>query len=185
MIEIRIRIIGGCGSGKSYTARELSKRYGIPYFETDNFVWDRTVPNLRNTPEVRDSLLAETAALNAWIIEGVHYQWGSESFRQADYIIVIQPNRLVQDLRVVQRFIRTRLGLERGNYNQTLKNLYKMLFEWNRNYGRVDMPRIMELTEDYAYKRMIVQNNQEILRWSSTHIHLGQAAERVLTHGKR
>ncbi|QQZ64462.1 hypothetical protein JI735_14875 [Paenibacillus sonchi] len=36
MSKIRIRIIGGCGSGKSYTARELSKRYGIPYFETDN-----------------------------------------------------------------------------------------------------------------------------------------------------
>ncbi|MGN7762893.1 hypothetical protein [Paenibacillus sp. 22594] len=185
MIEIRIRIIGGCGSGKSYTAKELSKRYSIPYFETDNFVWDRTAPNLRNTPEVRDALLAETTALNSWIIEGVHYKWGSESFRQADYIVVIRPNRVVQDLRVVRRFVKTRLSLEQGNYSQTFKNLYEMLFEWNRKYERVDMPRIMELTEEYAGKRMIVQNNQEILRWSSSNIHLAEAAGGVPTQVER
>lgn len=47
-LNIRIRIIGVCGSGKSYIARELSIKYGLPCYETDNFVWERGyVRNLR------------------------------------------------------------------------------------------------------------------------------------------
>ncbi|WP_245237814.1 hypothetical protein [Paenibacillus etheri] len=34
---MKIRIVGGCGSGKSYIARELSKKYGVGYYETD--IW--------------------------------------------------------------------------------------------------------------------------------------------------
>ncbi|WP_047171579.1 hypothetical protein [Paenibacillus graminis] len=165
VIEIRIRIIGGCGSGKSYTARQLSRHYGVPCFETDNFVWDRSAPSRRNTPEDRDAQFAETVAMDSWIIEGVHYKWGSESFRQADYIVLIRPNRVVQDWRVVRRFVKTRLGLEQGNYKQTFRNLYEMLFKYNRDYERVDLPRIMTLTEEYRHKRIIVKNNQEILHW--------------------
>ncbi|MBW4081515.1 hypothetical protein [Paenibacillus sp. S150] len=176
---IRIRIIGGCGSGKSYTARALSKRYGIPCYETDNFVWDRSAANRRNTPEARDAQCAETAALSSWIIEGVHYKWGSESFRQADLIVLIRPNRLVQDLRVIRRFIKTRLGLEQGNYKQSFRSLYEMLFKWNRDYARVEMPGIMELTEEYAHKRMVVTGNQDPERCIGRYIGQIQAGEHV------
>ncbi|SEM51156.1 hypothetical protein [Paenibacillus sp. OV219] len=39
---MRIRIVGGCGSGKTYIAGQLAKRYGIPHIQTDNLVWDRS-----------------------------------------------------------------------------------------------------------------------------------------------
>ncbi|SDN00703.1 hypothetical protein SAMN05216191_12345 [Paenibacillus jilunlii] len=183
--KIRIRIIGGCGSGKSYTARELSKRYGVPYFETDNFVWDRSTPYCRNTPEVRDAQLAEIVAMDSWIIEGVHYKWGSESFRQADFIVLIRPNRVTQDWRVVRRFVKTRLGLEQGNYKQTFRNLNEMLFKWNRKYVRADLPRIMELTEEYRHKRIIVKNNQEILQWFSLYNDLVETGANVPVQTER
>ena len=160
----RIRIIGGCGSGKSYTARELSRIYGIPCYETDNFVWDRSRDNTRNSPEVRDARFAETVAEESWIIEGVHHKWGTESFREADLIVVIQPNPYVQDGRVIRRFIKTRLGLERANYKQSFRNLYMMLYEWNRGFRKEGIPAIMELTEEYKAKRIIVRNNREILQ---------------------
>ncbi|MNC31491.1 hypothetical protein D3C75_798140 [compost metagenome] len=99
--------------------------------------------------------------------------------------MLIRPNRVVQDLRVVRRFIKTRLGLEQGNYKQSFRNLYEMLYEWNRRYERVDLPRIMELTEEYRHKRMIVKNNQEILRWSSCYIHSVQTGERVPVQTER
>lgn len=112
-LNIRIRIIGGCGSGKSYIARELSIKYGLPCYETDNFVWERGY---------------------------------------------------VRNLRVVQRFIKTNLCLEQRNYRQSLQNLYVMLFEWNRSFDREDLPKIMELTEDFAAKRIVVKNNRELLK---------------------
>ncbi|QSF45939.1 P-loop NTPase family protein [Paenibacillus tianjinensis] len=162
--HIRIRIIGGCGSGKSFIARELSERYGIPYFETDNFVWERGPEDSRRSPEARDARLLEAVASKEWIIEGVHYKWGIESFRAADLIFVITPNKYVRDLRVVQRFLKTNLGLEQRNYRQSLKNLYVMLFEWNRDFDREGLPKILELTEEFAVKRMVVKKNRDILK---------------------
>ena len=160
---IRIRIIGGCGSGKSYIAREVTRIYGIPCYETDNFVWARTVPDTRNTPEVRDARFAGVVATESWIIEGVHHKWGTDSFREADLIVLIKPNRYVQDWRVIRRFIKTRLGLEQRNYKQSFKNLYVMLYEWNRGFNNESIPAIMELTEPYKAKRIIVSHNREIL----------------------
>ncbi|WP_238652409.1 hypothetical protein [Paenibacillus piscarius] len=163
-MHIRIRIIGGCGSGKTYIAKLLAGTYGIPYYETDNFVWDRSGDNIRNTPETRDAQLARTVASESWIIEGVHHKWGMESFREADLIFLILPNAYIQDARVIRRFVRTRLGLEQGNYKQTFKGLRKMLFEWNRGFRKESIPEILELTEPYRAKRIIVRHNREILR---------------------
>ncbi len=173
-LHIRIRIIGGCGSGKSFIARELSERYGIPYYETDNFVWERGLVDSRRSPEARDTRLLEAVALKEWIIEGVHYKWGIESFRQADLIFLITPNKYVRDLRVVQRFMKTNLGLERRNYRQSLQNLYVMLFEWNRDFDREGLPKILELTEEFAAKRIVVKKNRDILKYVGEYANQGR-----------
>jgi adenylate kinase family enzyme len=163
-MKIKIRIIGPCGSGKSYIAREISKKYGINYFELDNLVWNRNVENLKNSAHVRGSMLNEILEQDSWIIEGVHYKWGFESFRGSDLIFVIKPNQLVSQYRAVRRFIRTRLGLEQWNYKQSLKNLWIMLFDWNKGYYKHGFKNILDLTAEFAEKRIIIGDNREILK---------------------
>ncbi|AHV98799.1 AAA family ATPase [Paenibacillus sabinae] len=162
-MKIKIRIIGACGSGKSYIARELSDKYGINHYEMDNLVWDRSAVNLRFPIEVRDSMLDEIIHNGNWILEGAHYKWGQESFRKADLIFILQPNRYIRNLRVIQRFIKTRMGIEQCNYKQTVKNLYQMLFIYNRGYDQEGMQQILEITKEYEDKRIITRNKQEIL----------------------
>lgn len=161
--HIKIRIIGACGSGKSYIARELSKKYVIEHYELDNLVWDRSKPNERYPQELRDSKLNEIVHRESWIIEGVHHKWGQDSFREADVICIICPNKYQRDFRVVKRFIRTRLGMEPSNYKQTLKNLFQMLFVWNRAFDQENLKDIMKLTEQYAEKRVLLRNNDQIV----------------------
>lgn len=163
-IQIKIRIIGACGSGKSYIARTLSKKYQINYFETDNFVWDRTLSNCRYPNDIRDKKLNEIVMTDAWIIEGVHHKWGVESFEKADLIFIIKPNKYVRNFRVIQRFIRTRLGLEQSNYKQSFKNLYEMIFIWNKGFDKESIKEIMELTDGIG-KRFIVKDNKEIIKY--------------------
>ncbi|MEK5439246.1 MULTISPECIES: hypothetical protein [Paenibacillus] len=159
---MRIRIIGACGSGKSYIARELSKKYGVNYYETDNLVWDRNGENLRYSVEERDAQLKEILDKPSWILEGVHYKWGQESFGKADLIVILRPNRVFRDLRVITRFIKTRLGFEQANYKQSFKNLYVMIFEWNRGYDQEAIHRIIELTNNFSDRRVILKNNKEL-----------------------
>jgi pyrophosphatase PpaX len=54
---MKIRIIGSCGSGKSSLSREISKHYGIPYYELDNVIWDRSEESLKYPEEIRNKTL--------------------------------------------------------------------------------------------------------------------------------
>ncbi|MCJ8013255.1 hypothetical protein MUG84_16105 [Paenibacillus sp. KQZ6P-2] len=164
-IPIRIRIIGACGSGKSYIARECSRRLGIPHYETDNFVWERGLEQRKFPIETRDRLLREAVRTEAWIIEGVHHKWGKESFEHADVIFIISPNKFIRDFRILRRFVRARLGLERANYKQSFKNLLVMTFVWNKGFDQKNMNEILELTQPYEGRRIIVKSNKEILEY--------------------
>lgn len=158
---MRIRIVGGCGSGKTYISRQLAKHYGIPHIQTDNLVWDRS-DDTKFPVAARDKMLAEIVRQSSWIIEGVHHKWGTSSYAEADYIFVIRSPLYVQNLRTLKRFVKTRLGLEPCNYKQDLRNLLAM-FEWNRNFERDHMQHILELTEEFRTKRYIVKRNTDIL----------------------
>lgn len=159
---MKIRIIGACGTGKSYIARELSRKYDVAYYETDNLVWDRSAENLRFTVEARDAQLEEILDKPAWILEGAHYKWGQESFDRADLIVILNPNKWFRNYRIIMRFIKTRLGLEQANYKQSLKSLRMMIFEWNRGYDEEGIHQIIELTEKMSYKRLIIKNNKDL-----------------------
>ncbi|WP_234405600.1 hypothetical protein [Paenibacillus sp. IHBB 10380] len=143
----------------------MSKKYEIKYYETDNFVWDRTLENTRYPVEVRDAKLNEIVTTEAWIIEGIHHKWGIESFKQADLMFLIKSNKYVRDFRIIKRFVRTRVGLEQWNYKQSFKNLYEMLFIWNKGFDKDSIQEIMELTEEYSEKRIIVKDNKEIMKY--------------------
>ena len=52
---MKIRIIGCSGSGKTYLANALSKKYNISHFDLDDIQWDNTPKNM----EKRDRLMNE------------------------------------------------------------------------------------------------------------------------------
>ncbi|GIO39490.1 hypothetical protein J41TS12_43510 [Paenibacillus antibioticophila] len=80
-------------------------------------------------------------------------------------IFIIKPNRFLRDYRVIKRFIKSRLGIEPWNYKQTLKDLFQMLFIRNKDFDKKKLKDIFELTEIYAEKRFVVQNNKEVLKY--------------------
>jgi adenylate kinase family enzyme len=159
---MRIRIIGGCGSGKTYISKLVSTRMNIPHIQTDNLVWNRS-NETKHPVDIRDRMLDDIVRQDHWIIEGVHQKWGHSSFEEADYIFIIQTNYLVQSWRTIKRFVKTRLGLEEGNYKQGVKDLFIMMFVWNRGYNK-DLERIIDLTLPFREKRYIVKNNMDILK---------------------
>lgn len=73
----RIHIIGGPGSGKSYAARYLSLRLGIPAYHLDVLFWDSAAQSygVRASDEDRDAKLMAITNKAAWVIEGVYYRW--------------------------------------------------------------------------------------------------------------
>lgn len=73
---MRIHIIGCSGSGKTYLANALSKKYNISHFDLDDIQWDNNAKEYgkKRTLDERKALLQEILYNNdEWIIEGVYY----------------------------------------------------------------------------------------------------------------
>ncbi|HBS46640.1 MAG TPA: hypothetical protein DEA91_23180 [Paenibacillus sp.] len=74
MLAIRIHIIGGSGSGKSYIAELLSDKLHIPHYDLDNIFWDHQSNEygVKAPEDERDRRLREIIGLDSWIAEGVY-----------------------------------------------------------------------------------------------------------------
>lgn len=158
---MKIHLVGGCASGKTYIAKVMSAELGIPSFALDDLMW--TEQDGKKYPDhVRDQSLLAILAQDDWIIEGVYHKWVFSSFEQADVIFVIQPPLFVRHYRTVKRFIRARLGLAPMGYRQSFKDLGRML-RWNIKYEKANLPAIVAVTDPFANKRFIVRDNLQVM----------------------
>ena len=149
---MKIHIIGGPGSGKTYLAEKLSKELGIQHYDLDELQWDNKSDSygVKREPGERDRLLTDVLNKNDWIIEGVYYAWCQQCFSDADKIYVLSVPRYKYRYRMISRFVRRKLGLEQGK-KETLKSLSQLL-KWADKYQQVNLVEIRKLLIPYSGK---------------------------------
>ena len=149
---MKIHIIGGPGSGKTYLAEKLSKELGIQHYDLDELQWDNKSDSygVKRESGERDHLLADVLNKNDWIIEGVYYAWCQQCFSDADKIYVLSVPRYKYRYRIIRRFVRRKLSLEQGK-KETLKSLPQLL-KWADKYQQVNLVEIRKLLIPYSGK---------------------------------
>lgn len=149
---MKIYIIGGSGSGKTYLANKLSKEHNIEHYDLDDLQWDNKAEfyGVKRNPDERQAMLQEILNKENWIIEGVYYKWCKQCFADADKIYLLEVPRSTYRYRIIKRFIRRKLGREKGK-KETFKSL-KNLLKWADSYNENDMPEIKKLIAPYADK---------------------------------
>lgn len=148
---MKIRIIGGSGTGKTYLAGKLSEKYGIERYDLDDVFWDNSgTYGIKRPEQKRTEMLDGILEKENWIIEGVYYAWCGRCFEEADRIYLLNVPRRVYRRRIILRFIKRKLGMEKGK-KETLKSL-KDLLKWADKYQREDMPQIEAMLEQYSEK---------------------------------
>lgn len=149
---MKIHIIGGPGSGKTYLADRLSKELGIPHYDLDDLQWDNAAKNYgtKRNPQERDALLRQLLQKDDWIIEGVYYAWCGQCFEDADRIYLLTVPRYKYRSRILRRFLKRKLGPEPGK-RESLKSL-KALLKWADKYQKENLPAIRTLLAPYADK---------------------------------
>ncbi len=149
---MKIHIIGGPGSGKTYLAEKLSGELGIRHYDLDELQWDNKSDSYgaKRNPDERDMLLADVLNKDDWIVEGVYYAWCQKCFADADKIYVLSVPRYKYRYRIIRRFVRRKLGLEQGK-KETLKSLSRLL-KWADKYQRINLVEIRKLLTPYSGK---------------------------------
>lgn len=161
---MKIHIIGCSGSGKTYLAKALSKKYNIPHFDLDDIQWDNESNKYgKKIPvEKRNYLLQQILANNSWIIEGVYYAWVLESFEKADIIYVLDVPKYIYKYRIIIRFLKRKIGIEKGK-KETLKSLYNLL-KWTDTFQNRNLKEIKEIFQKYENKVIWLSSVREIDR---------------------
>ena len=161
---MKIHIIGCSGTGKTYLARKLSKKYNIQHYDLDDIQWDNSADGygLKMSVNKREELLKQILSQESWIIEGVYYAWVTESFQRADVIYVLDIPSYIYKYRIIMRFIKRKLGIEKGK-KETFKSVYNLL-KWTNKYQNNNLKEIKKILEKYASKVVWISGSREIDR---------------------
>jgi adenylate kinase family enzyme len=161
---MKIYIVGPVASGKSTLARKLSSSLNIPYQSLDEVVHipDKTHPwgNRKREAEERDKLFNSIIEQPHWVIEDVGRSFFEEGLVKADAIILLEPPARVRKYRIVKRWIKQRLGLEKCIYNPSLKML-KGMFKWSNAYDTGE-DKLKERAARYGEKVVSLKNDKAI-----------------------
>ena len=148
---MKIHIIGGPGSGKTFLADRLSRQLGIPHYDLDDLQWDNTAGyGIKRNPQERDALLRQILQQEDWIIEGVYHKWCGQCFADADRIYLLEVSRCRYRTRILRRFFRRKLGLEKGK-KESLRSL-TALIRWADNYQNIQLPELRNKLTPYSFK---------------------------------
>ena len=159
---MKIHIIGASGTGKTFYADKISKQYNLPHFDLDDIFWDNNAISYgtKMPIERRTELLNKILVTENWIIEGVYYKWLIDSFSSADWIFILKTSPIVFNYRIIKRFIKRKLGIQKGK-KETIKSLYELLV-WTNNYHKYDISKIIEFLNEYKNKTVLVKKSKDI-----------------------
>ena len=159
---MKIHIIGCSGTGKTYLAKKLSKKYNIQHYDLDDIQWDNSADGygLKMPVNKREELLKQILNQESWIIEGVYYAWVTESFQMADVIYILDLPSYIYKYRIIIRFIKRKLGIEKGK-NETFKSVYNLL-KWTGKYQNNNLKEIKKILKEYESKVIWISDSKEI-----------------------
>jgi len=163
---MKIHILGGAGSGKTFLSSKFEGKYGIKPLNLDDIVFDNSdaaFQKKRDESE-RNQLLSDFLKSNNddYIIEGVYYDWLDESFDNADYIFLFEIPLYIRVLRVIRRWYR-------NLFDKTIKNKVGFfstikLIKWMFDYYKEEFPQILKKLEKYGDKVTIIKSKEDVRR---------------------
>ena len=126
----KIYILGSVASGKTTLAKRLSEELSIPFYELDNVIWEyRPDGDVKRSIEEVQRLFMEILNNENWIIENVGKSHFNKGFDEADTIIYLNISKTVLYKRVLLRWIKQNLRIEKAPYKTDIKMLRQM-FLW-------------------------------------------------------
>ncbi|WFR57254.1 hypothetical protein QA584_27210 [Anaerocolumna sp. AGMB13025] len=161
---MKIYIVGAVSSGKTTLARKLSKKLNIQYQPLDEVVHipDKSSPwgNRKRQPEERDTMFYSIIQQSMWIIEDIGRPCFVEGLKVADTIILLEVPTRTRNYRIIKRWIKQLLGIEKCIYNPDI-NMLKCMLQWSKDYD-LGIDKLKERISPYQGKVIAIKNNREI-----------------------
>lgn len=100
----RVLVIGNGGAGKTWLARQLSNRIGLPVIHLDQHFWQEGWQ--KSSKEEWEEKVAGLAVGRGWIMDGTYSSTLEQRLAEADTVILLTPSRWKCLLRILWRRLR-------------------------------------------------------------------------------
>ncbi len=85
----------------------------------------------------------------------------TQSFQQADCIIFLDTPYKIRTARIIKRFFKQKIGIEKAHYVPTFSIFLKM-FRWNKHFEEVGKPKFFINQEDVLDKLVVVRHKKDV-----------------------
>ena len=155
----KIIIIGSPGAGKSYFARELSEKTGLPLFHMDNIYWKADKTHIS-----REELSKKIAVImenDEWIIDGNYVSTLEQRVQAAQMVIFMDcPTWQCLD------GIRKRCGTQRSDMPWVESEPDEEFVEFVKKFKAETKPVIEEILDWYPEKtKLIFKTRKDAANW--------------------
>jgi len=147
----KIIIIGDSGRGKTSLARELSKKIGIQYYQTDDFFW-KIKYSEANPREESLEKIKQVFLKDEWIVEGTTLWLLEHGLEKADIIIFLRFKTLLSQWWCI---IRRTIKEKRENPKELfglMKHVTYKRYGWGYKKGKITLRELIE-----PYKEKVVE----------------------------
>lgn len=141
----RVIVIGCPGAGKTWFARALQKKSGLPLYHLD-LLWhlpDRTTV----AQEVFDQKLDEILQRDRWIIDGNYLRTLKRRLAACDSVFLLD-----FPVELCLAGAASRIGKKREDMPWVEEEFDEEFRSWILNFGRDQMPEICRLLKNYQTK---------------------------------
>lgn len=157
----KVLITGIVASGKTTLAKRLSKEISVPWYELDSIVHHQTESGrYKRTVDEQVEVIVNIDKKGEWIFEGTDRESYRCLFEMADTIIFLDTPLWKRRFRILFRFLKQNLGIEKCQYKPDiamLKMMYKWTMDFERNKG--DFEDRLQL---YQHKLIILSDDKNL-----------------------
>ena len=153
----RIHIVGPGGSGKTFAANELGRRYDLPVCHLDDLFWKKPAGSPNNEPvdeADRVARLETFTAQDGWIVEGLYTAWVEVALDRATAIYFLDAPRWLRQWRTIRR----------GIVNRDDLSSLIALVRYNQRWGRDKRAKAMRRLAPHRAKLEMLRSEQLLRR---------------------
>lgn len=130
----KVLIIGIVASGKTTLAKRLSKKINVPWYELDSIVHHQTASGrFKRTENEQLEVIMGIDKDGDWIFEGTDRESYQCLYKMADTIIFLDTPLWKRKIRILVRFLKQKLGIEKCHYKPNIMML-KMMYKWTLDF---------------------------------------------------
>lgn len=161
---MKIYIIGPVGSGKTTLAKKISKKNNLPFYELDKIIWDDE-KGIKRSPQNLQNEIKKITKKTSWIVEDVGRDTFQELYPLCTKIYYLKIPIIILYFRVIKRWLKQIINIEKSNYPQNLNTLKDMI-KWVKTSKQKESTLLNKIIK-YNYEIITISKYKKMLKYNS------------------